>query len=655
MVGLGFLMTKLTSDTNKAIKHTESKNEYELIFNKTYSVMNDELSCYETLKDISVDTLAPAKAPVAALKRCTAPESYMVQFSAVGSNDPKDAGYSAAYNCVGSPTTAANYVASCVHESRVRCPTASVANIYTSGVKHNTGNFTADFNFIFGAKDEAQKSGIGQLEITFTKSDVSKKTSLGTERNIRKVDNIFFEYNTTSRRITKCFNSKNDAVNTAVTRSCTGNNARLVGDPNDAANPLRCVHDVDVLTATGDGKCPPNTFLDGYLIGNHPTTGEPNTLLPNCQPFTTKTTGCGAGEYVVEKTNGSGQIRLACHSVPACATGRHLARNTDGMLFCDDIKINCPSDSIMVTRNDGTGLIDCKACATGEHLMKIGGVWTCKAIALSCNDTKTSGQEYMLGINADGTPMCRTLITPEAPCQYGATLTIKANGSVGTTCCPACTAAETANVCMGQSFVSTNSCGSVCLGSKPVKNGVPGPWYTTASCSTSQTQKIEQRNCVNSECGGDNTCSGYNMTQATDCLLYNNQHTFAQCVSNGGSLQDHSSFFLCYYSGWVQGGKLGGDWISTSIGSHGHVPCPSGWAALSNYSSANYAGCSCRSSSADGCYLPGCGTASVSGWWRANAYNTSGGFDARRTGFWGCGTNTTNWTCYASMTQRGCY
>ncbi|GEM_PF-4307764 len=306
-----------------------------------------------------------------------------------------------------------------------------------------------------------------------------------------------------------------------------------------------------------------------------------------------------------------------------------------------------------MTNADGT--INCKTCPAGEFLAKnASGVWNCKSPSLSCNDNRTNAQEYLIGVTSMGDPICRKLITSEAPCQYGAQLTIKGDGSVGTTCCPACSTTETSQVCTGQSFVSSNSCGSICMGSKPIKNGVPGPWYTVSECSSWNHQRLERRNCVNMECGGDITCSGYEMERYTDCWLYNNQHTFAQCSSNGGSVNNQGSFFLCYYGTSIAGGRHGGPGPQAT-NPHSVGSCPSGWAGLNNYSSSSWAGCSCNRSSADGCSLPDCNTATVSSWWRSNTYNTSTGNDARRTGFWGCGTNNSNFTCYPTMNERGCY
>ncbi|GEM_PF-5007090 len=47
MIGLGLMLSNLTTNTNKAIKHSEAKNEYELVFNRTYSTINNELNCYD--------------------------------------------------------------------------------------------------------------------------------------------------------------------------------------------------------------------------------------------------------------------------------------------------------------------------------------------------------------------------------------------------------------------------------------------------------------------------------------------------------------------------------------------------------------------------------------------------------------------------------
>jgi type II secretory pathway pseudopilin PulG len=660
MVAMGLALTNLTQNTTKAIKHSENRNEFELVFAKTAATMVEELNCYETLRPVIVDN---ASTPLPTITRCNTPERFMAQVSALGSNDPRDSNYVAGYECSLNPSdiapTVPTYHATCRHEGRQLCRDGITSTVFTSNTPMVNDTFTPVFTFVItDALNTTANTGRGSLEVRFNKTAKSAKSSYGGD-SLRKIDDIIFEFDPVTRRIRRCFTDFNGSINTAVARACTGNTARLEGDPNDPNNPLRCVHDADI---SATGPCPRDTFMNGYLSGTFPAPvpagyGD-NTLRPNCQPLQTKSSQCAPGQYLVESGT-PGSSTISCHSVPTCGIGQHLVRGGDGFLACENFNTGCGPNSILVTRNDGSGLLDCRVCNQHEYLVKMpSGTWECKSPAMACNDSKTNGQEYMLGINADGTPMCRTLITQEKPCQYGAQLTIKPDGSIGTTCCPSCSAAESDQICLGQSFVSNNACGSVCMGTKNIRNGSPGPWYTVADCSPWQLKKLERRDCMYAECGGDNTCTGHEMQRETDCWLYNNQHTFVQCNSNGGSISTHGSFSLCYYSGYIQGGRMCGsprhDGIGV-IGSHGHVSCPAGWAALNNYSSSSWAGCGCSRSSADGCSLPECGTASVSGWWRSNTFNTSSGYDARRTGFWGCGTSNSSFTCYASMTERGCY
>jgi type II secretory pathway pseudopilin PulG len=661
MVAMGLALTNLTQNTTKAIKHSENRNEFELVFAKTAATMVEELNCFETLRPVIVDN---ASTPLPTITRCNTPARVRTFVSSTGSGDPRDGAlYSADYECVINASEP-GYDPTCRLEGRQICQDGITSTVFTSNTPMVNDTFSPAFTFLVDSINEDAKTGTGTLEVRFTKTAKSAKSSYGGD-SLRRIENITFEFDDTTRRIRRCFTDYNGSINTAVARACTGNNARLVGDPTSAENPLRCVHDVDISAA---GSCPRGTFMNGYLAGAYPSPPPPtpspygdNTLRPNCQPLQTKSSQCLPGQYLAEMGADPDTSTIGCFNIPQCPNGEHLIRGTDGLLTCAPITSSCPSNSILVTRSDGSGLLDClHTCGANEYLVKTSttGPWQCKSPAMACNDSKTNGQEYMLGINADGTPMCRTLITQEKPCQYGAQLTIKPDGSIGTTCCPSCSAAESDQICLGQSFVSNNACGSVCMGTKNIRNGSPGPWYTVADCSPWQLKKLERRDCMYAECGGDNTCTGHEMQRETDCWLYNNQHTFVQCNSNGGSISTHGSFSLCYYSGYIQGGRMGGsprhDGIGV-IGSHGHVSCPAGWAALNNYSSSSWAGCGCSRSSADGCSLPECGTASVSGWWRSNTFNTSSGYDARRTGFWGCGTSNSSFTCYASMTERGCY
>lgn len=632
--GLSLTIAKLMQNTNKSVKRSEIRNEYLHVQNRIIANLSDEISCFETLKNITI--ASGATSTVAEILRCQETEE------------------------VDHPLSATDPIFQNIKIRRCRAGASQA--IYNSTSSYGGENFTVNFAFtitnLTAPSGSGTGTGVGEFEIGFRPTEKGERTSNLAPYEVKKAYEVIFEHD--GSNLIKCYNNENNIVNTAIARACTGPNARLVGDINDSHNPLRCVHDVDT-----DARCGPNQVFDGYQIGNHSSTGEAQTLIPRCIALTEKSSGCGAGEYVVEMDDGSG-VNLSCHSIPLCTSSEHLSRGSNGLLECKQITFNCPPNSVLSTRADGT--VECKVCNEHEVLVRsTGGEWVCKSPAMACIDSRTNTQEYMVGVNADGTPMCRTLITQENPCEYGAKLTIKANGSIGTQCCPACSASETDNVCLGQSFVSSNGCGSICTGTKPIRNGTPGPWYVVPGreCSPWNHKRLERRPCYNAECGGDNNCSGYEMERETDCWLHNNQHTYAQCASNGGTIYQDGSTALCYYSGRVQGGRIGGESHNAEvnaqiIGSHGHVSCPAGWTGLSNYSSSSYFGCSCsrsRKTSCGSCAMPECDPAGVSGWWRQNRYSTETGYDARRTKscFGSCSTRTSNFTCYPTMTERGCY
>lgn len=639
--GLSLTIAKLMQNTNQSVKRAEIRNEYVHVQNRIIANLSDEISCYETLK--SVPIAANSTAPLSAIVRCQETEE------------------------VDHPLAATD--ALFANMKIRRCKPGATQAIYNSSDAYGSETFNVSFDFrisnVVNPTGGGTGTGVGELQIKFRPTEKGRKTSNLAPYEIQKAYEVIFEHD--GNNLIRCYNNENNVVNTAVARACTGPNARLEGDINDSSNPLRCVHDVDT-----DARCAPNQVFDGYEVGNHSATGEAQTLIPRCIELTEKSAGCNSGEYVVERDDGAG-VSLSCHSIPVCERGQHLSRGADGLLECTQIAFNCPANSLLITKADGTP--ECKSCGQNEMLIRssVTGAWECRSPATACIDISSgaslNNQQYMVGLNPDGTAMCRNLIEGTDPqCPTGSKLVIGANGGVTTACCPACSRAESDNYCLGQLFASSNRC-SVCTGTKPVRNAVPNAWYVVQECSSTNHKRLLRRDCVPvDDCEvGDRSCAGHEMEKTEDCMLHGGVHTYAQCAASGGQVSHgyYGAPSLCYFPGNVPGGRMGGashnDEVNKLIiGSHGHVSCPAGWNGLQNYSSASYFGCSCsrsRKTSCGSCAMPECSPAGAPSWYRQNRMDTSSGYDARRTKkcLGGCKTSTDNFTCYPRMTERGCY
>lgn len=187
-------------------------------------------------------------------------------------------------------------------------------------------------------------------------------------------------------------------------------------------------------------------------------------------------------------------------------------------------------------------------CANGMvGLMTESGI---QCTDLLCNDSMGAAQQYLVGINTDGTKICNTLFSDNGSCgdQKGS-LKVQANGSVKFECCtPTCS--NQASHCSGSQYPSDNGCG-LCSGTKPASSATWSAWSDTgetrdiSACTAGyiQTEKKQTRTCNGTpECGGAN-CSGSNeqwvSAGSRNCSTPNNCSSFDQhpdetngCVNN---------------------------------------------------------------------------------------------------------------------------
>lgn len=587
---MSMVVVKLMENSTRAVKNAEIRNDYIVVQNRVGANMSDEISCYETLKGITIG--AGSETDLTEVIRCKESEEVNHPLSA---SDPLFANVKVR-----------------------RCKASGREVLYNNINEYGENNYTLEFKFAISSLSAAGAggtgTGIGELEMIFKRTNKGKTLSDGTYDISRKIE-VIFEHDGGS--LIKCYNNESNMINTAVARACTGPNARLIGDVNNSANPLRCVHDVDTTT-----ECAPNEYFNGYMVGPHPTTAGAATLIPRCTPITEKTTGCGPSQYVVEKDDGAGHS-LSCHTIPSCGPGEHLARGADGLLACVTMQFTCAEHQMIVI--NAAGNPSCIGCAAGEALIRTPSGWQCKSMV--CNDSKTNGQEYFVGFDSNGDAMCRTLIKAQQPCQFGGQLEIQGDGSIGMTCCPDCSAAQKAGYCTGTSFVAPNSCGSICLGSKPIKNATPGNWYISNSCSSFNYVQIERRNCQsNAECGGDASCEGLEMERRTDCEMYQQIHTFAQCASSGGVPAKYNGNWFCRFNG---------------------TSCPGGWTRYNQLGSTlGFTGCGASRS----CAVDKCSKTCDS----AGHYWQDKGIESCTVKVKCCLGSNSN-TCHNTLYQVGCY
>lgn len=159
-------------------------------------------------------------------------------------------------------------------------------------------------------------------------------------------------------------------------------------------------------------------------------------------------------------------------------------------------------------------LDDRLTCPSGRVGVYVPSMQQVVCTNLVCNNTKTSSQEYMVGIAADGGPVCQTLVTDDGETCTTGKLKAQANGSVKYECCTA-SCSDAANYCSGTMYESSNECG-LCTGTKPLKNASWSAWSDTGDYRNvggcvgglQQLEKRQTRLCDDAqECGGV-TCSG---------------------------------------------------------------------------------------------------------------------------------------------------
>lgn len=175
----------------------------------------------------------------------------------------------------------------------------------------------------------------------------------------------------------------------------------------------------------------------------------------------------------------------------------------------------CSSGQIFMGLNVETGEAICKTlptgCGSNPIVYHSTGDFECLNLsALTCPD----GQ-YLKGVNVDGTPDCRSLIAggsiDMSTCTGNLSLTI-IGSSVSlscSTCTPICD--QQTSFCPGESYPSSNSCGTCNNGTKTVGCcASPGPVYTADADGDGYGDPSSEI----SGCAGD---PGVVTTQGGDC------------------------------------------------------------------------------------------------------------------------------------------
>ena len=179
--------------------------------------------------------------------------------------------------------------------------------------------------------------------------------------------------------------------------------------------------------------------------------------------------------------------------VPTCNNNELLRRDSAGKFQC--VSLTCPSGQIAMGVDPSTGLMKCMSCPTGTYLVSTSAGWQCKTSM--CANYKNVSQQYFVGFNTSGDPVCHPLLGSGTACSGGGSLRVGANGGVEFDCCtPSCSGAD--QQCVGTAFASTNNCGS-CQGTKP------------ADCSNASNFCV---NTLNPGANGCGTCPG---TKGPDC------------------------------------------------------------------------------------------------------------------------------------------
>ncbi len=513
VAGLSLLVAKLMEDSKRGIKNAEIRNEYIVVQNRIAANMTDEVSCYETLKDIGVTD--GSESTLNEIVRCA---------EAIETDHPLAATDPLFTNV-----------------KIRRCNSATP--LYDNTTEYGDGNFTMGYRFIVNESTapsgSGTGSGMGALEVTFQRTSKGRNKSDATYDITRRID-VIFEHDGTS--LIKCFNNEGNMINTAVARACTGPNARLIGAENDSSNPLRCVHDVDV------NLCGVDEVLNGYKIDDHTSTGQPATLVPNCVKLSdvNPDLSCGNNEYLIKDAAGT----IGCHDIPNCAAGQVLQKAGSGLLECTALRTACNQGQVLQIQSNGS--FSCVTCAAGTVVVKTTNGVVCASP--TCSDPSTR----FAGFNSSGVAVCPAIPDPMCANTAGSghvsgrivkSLTL-VNGSIKAECCnPSC--GGHANYCIGEVYNDPAGC-RFCVGSKPRVDRTWGAWgsgtlnghnetwnsltefgATKRSCRGKDGgSAVRSRSCVGTiQCNGADLCNG-NPTdsESTPC---NNALTASGYLTSG--------------------------------------------------------------------------------------------------------------------------
>jgi hypothetical protein len=608
---VSLMVAKITQNSRQAVKTTEIQTEINTTVNLIQQTLKDEVNCSITFTNSGMGTTAAvpvtgAGTNITRIAKCR--NTVEIDDPSITPPSPLPAGYMHPQIrvCDTSPSLAANSI--------------HVVDVNDANFITRTRNLYAlTMRYI------PVDAGNGTLQLTFTKPDVGsdKKNSFGGGRIIRRIP---ISVEAQAGNILRCVNDQTNMINSAVTRTCQGMAARLV-NLGTLANPVWAC-DIDVAHQVDPARtCNANEYVDGFQID------ADGFLIPICVPMAQKIMGCsGNDRYVVFSNN-----QIHCRPLPNCAAkGQIMEKDSNGFFYCKNVTVNCAANQIPRVKNN-SGEIECFSCTPGEVVAtNSAGVPRC--VPSACGDSRTNAnQEYLVGFDSNGNRMCRDLITSDNKnCKNGGNLKIQSDGSIKYECCPDCTSSEKSNYCADTMFVSSNSCKSFCEGTMSAVDGTPGPWKITGPCSTSNFMEVQERACTGARCGGDTSCSNssgysYQMTRVNECWLYNADHTFTECVADGGALKTYNGNWFCYFSvnswtnhschsGYNHYQNLGSTWGSTCSASVG-------WP------------CSCSDSCSTGSHY----------WKNQGKESCRAHCDAG----WGCPGNSN--TCHARRHGLGCY
>lgn len=187
--------------------------------------------------------------------------------------------------------------------------------------------------------------------------------------------------------------------------------------------------------------------------------------------------------------------------IPSCiGKDELLRRNSDGSFTC--VKLSCNSNQVALGIDPSTGNMRCFGpCGAGTLMVATSNGWKCSPTA--CPSSPSVSQQYFVGYNGSGDPVCNPLVNSGDVCPQGGRLQIAPNGGVQLVCCtPICSGS--ANKCVGTTYASDNGCGS-CQGTKE------------PDCSNANLYCTGTTNPSNNGCG---TCPGTRQPDCSNNALY---------------------------------------------------------------------------------------------------------------------------------------